>query len=302
MKTQSREFAINLIKKYSVIILGCAIYSLGVALFLDANNLAAGGVTGIAIVINYLAERGGLIGWDTGVIIVILNVPLFILGAVFFGRKFIASTLFSTVVSSALIELWTYALAKYLPVTDKVLISAIVGGTLYGAGLGLIFKMGSTTGGTDIIVKILRKKFRHLRMGVISMIIDVIIVGVSAFIYKNFELTFYTVLSLVLFTFVFDWVLYGGNSAKLVFIITTAEHSQKICDGILKELDVSATVLDGKGAYTDADRVIVMCAVKNLLYPKLRDIIKQADPRAFTIVSSAKEIYGEGYKAHGDDE
>lgn len=290
------------VKKYSVIILGCVIYSLGVALFLDANNLAAGGVTGIAIVINYLAESGGLVGWDTGIIIVILNVPLFILGAVFFGGKFIVSTLFSTVASSLLIELWTYTLAKFLPFTENTLISALIGGTLYGAGLGLIFKMGSTTGGTDIVVKILRKKFRYLKMGVISMIIDVVIVGVSAFIYKDFELTFYTVLSLIIFTFVFDWVLYGGNSAKLVYIITTAEHSNEICDGILKELDVSATILDGTGAYTGADRVIIMCAVKNLLYPKLRDLIKQYDPRAFTIVTSAKEIYGEGYKAHGEDE
>ncbi len=279
--------------------MGCIIYSLGVTLFLNANNLASGGVTGIAIILDYVINVKFL---STGVLIIIINVPLFILGAIFFGKNFTLSTLFSTLLSSGLIEVWEIAFGKYLPITQNVLISAVIGGTLFGLGLGLIFRMGSTTGGTDIPVKILRKKFRFIKTGVISMAIDVCIIAVSALIFKDFELACYTVISIVVFTLTFDWVLYGGNSAKLVYIISTDEKSALISDRILKELDIGATYVDGEGAYTGNDKRIIMCAVKNFLYPKLRDIVKDADPEAFMIVSSAKEIYGEGYKNHNDDD
>ncbi|MCM1368693.1 MAG: YitT family protein [Roseburia sp.] len=289
---------LQLTKKYAMIAVGCIVYSLGVALFLDINALASGGVTGIAIMINYLS--GGRIG--TGWLIIIINVPLFILGGVFFGKRFIVSTLISTALSSGLIELWAYTVVPYMPTIDNILISAVVGGMLFGAGLGLIFRAGSTTGGTDIVVKLLRKKFRHLRSGIISGTIDCVILAASAFVYKDIDLLFYTALSVLMFTAMFDWVLYGGNSAKLVHIVTTADKAAPICDGILKELDISATLVEGKGAYTSEERTIIMCVVKNTLYPKLRDIIHAADPRAFTIVSSAKEIYGEGYKASSEEE
>ncbi len=286
------------LKIYSIITFGCIIYSLGVALFLDANEFAAGGVTGIAIMISYLAK--GKIG--SGWIIMIINVPLFILGIIFFGKKFIISTLFSTVLSSGLIELWNWLLLPLMPEIQNLWIPATVGGVLYGAGLGLIFRMGSTTGGTDIIIKILRKKFRYLKTGVISLIIDVVIVGVSAIIFKDIDRTFYTIVSLIVFVLAFDFVLYGGNTAKFVYIVTTADKSESICRGILQELDISATIMDGKGAYTGNERTIILCAVKNYLFPKLRDIIKDNDPQAFTIVTSAQEIYGEGYKQHGGEE
>lgn len=285
-------------KKYAIITVGCIIYSFGVALFLDAYALASGGLTGIAIMISYLAH--GKIG--TGWLILIFNIPLFILGAVFFGKRFIISTLFATAASSGLIELWTYTLLQFMPNTENILIPAVVGGALYGAGLGLVFRAGSTTGGTDIIVKLLRKRFRHLRTGIISMIIDIIIIGASGFIYKDMELLFYTTLSVIIFTAFFDWVLYGGNSAKLVYIVTTTENKTAICDGILKELDISATVIDGKGAYTGNERAVIMCAIKNFLYPRLRDIVRNVDHNAFTIVTSAKEIYGEGYKDHNAED
>ena len=168
--------------------------------------------------------------------------------------------------------------------------------------------MGSSTGGTDVVVKILRKKFRYIRTGMISMTIDMTIVGTSALVYwalgmeNVFELTCYTFISIVVFTTMFDFVLYGGNSAKLIYIISSGENSVKICEKLLHELDVGATFVDGEGAYTGDEKRIIMCAVKSFLYPKLRDIVRSVDPNAFTIVTSAKEIYGEGYKNHFDDE
>jgi len=294
MKNKDKIF--GFLFKYAGITLGCLIYSVGVALFLDANRLAAGGVTGIAIIINHLT------GWNTGLLIALINIPLFVAGAVFFGKKFIISTIYATLLSSALIAVWGLSLEAFLPLTENLLIASVVGGALYGAGLGLVFRMGGTTGGTDIIVKVLRKKFRHIKTGVVSMLIDAVIVTVSAFIYKDFELIFYTAVSIVLFTVTFDWVLYGGNAAKFVYIVTSADKSAEMCDMILKELDISATLVDGKGAYSGSDRVIILCAVKNILFPKLRDVIRETDPRAFTIVTSAQEIYGEGYKDNGEED
>lgn len=288
--------ALQIFKRYLVITLGCILYSAGVTLFLDANNLAAGGVTGISIIISHLS------GIDTGILIIIINIPIMILGAIFFGKQFAISTIYSTLISSLLIEAWKYALASYIPFTENILLSALIGGGLFGLGMGLVFRMGSSTGGTDIIVKILRKKFRHIKTGMISMTIDITIVGVSAIINKNFELTCYTIISIVVFTLLFDWVLYGGNSAKLVYIITNTACAQTMCDKIIHELDLGATFVDAEGGFTGDDRKIIMCAVKNIFYPKLRDAVRETNPHAFIIVSSAKEIYGEGYQSNTPDE
>lgn len=298
---KNRDAVLKFLKKYAFITFGCVVFALGVSLFLDANKIASGGVTGIAIVLSYLTE--GAVPWlNTGIWIIIINIPLFILGWVFFGHKFILSTIYSTVLSSLLIWAFEYAFESFLPITDNLIISAVIGGALFGGGLGLIFRMGSTTGGTDIVVKILRTKFRYLSTGKISLIVDIIIVAVSAVVYRDFELACITFFSLVVIAVSFDWILYGGNSAKLVHIITTEEKSAAMFEKILKELDITATYVDGNGAYTGNDKRIIYCAVKNTMFPRLRDIIKEVDPQAFTIVSSATEIYGEGYKNHTDED
>lgn len=291
-----QKAVLNFIKKYGIITAGCVLYSMGVALFLDPASLASGGVTGIAIILNYV------FGWKTGIMIAVINVPLFLLGWKFFGKKFFFSTVYSTLLSSLLIELWNLAVFEYLPVVDNILIESVAGGALFGIGMGLIFRMGSTTGGTDIIVKILRKKFRYLKTSVISMTMDVIIVAASFFVIRDVEILFYTIISIVVFTLLFDWVLYGGSSAKLVYIISSEEKAAVIKQRIIKDLDVGATFMEGEGAYTGNKKQVILCAVKNFLFPKLRDIVREEDDKAFMIVTSAKEIYGEGYKDHNQEE
>ena len=137
-------------------------------------------------------------------------------------------------------------------------------------------------------------------MGIISLIVDLVIIGISTIVFREFSLAFYTVISLIITTVSLDWVLYGGDSAKLMYIITDSEHAEKISEKILKELDISATYINGEGAYTGEGKRIIMCAIKKYLYPKLKDYVHEIDPGAFTIVTSAKEIYGEGYKNHKD--
>lgn len=299
---------LDILKRYSLIVLGCLIYSAGVSFFLDANDIASGGVTGIAIIIRSLlglTPITNLLSEEllTGILIVVINIPLFIIGFIFVGKEFTLSSLFATLLSSALIEVWNILLEKcIITTTHDVLISALVGGVMFGGGLGLIFRMGSSTGGTDILVKLLRKKFRYINTAIISMIIDIIIVCCSFAVFRDFDLLCYTIISIVLFTIGFDILLYGGNSAKLVYIISMEDKAQSICDRIVKELEISATVTDGKGAYTGDNKRMILCAIKSFLYPKLRDVVKECDPAAFMVVTSAKEIYGEGYKNHTDEE
>ncbi|MDE7395433.1 MAG: YitT family protein [Clostridiales bacterium] len=286
--------------KYAIITLGGIVYALGVSLFLDPNNVAAGGVTGISIVLHHLLAP--YVPWlDTAVLIVLINVPLFILGAVFFGKGFVLSTMYATLSSSLFIELFKHTVLPHIPMIDR-LVAAIIGGVLFGLGMGLIFKMGSTTGGTDIIIKLLRKKFRYIRIGFISVTLDFTIVCISTIVFRDFELACYTLISIAIFSFVFDMVIYGGNSAKMIYIIADNEKSPLICEKLLHELDLGATYLDGEGAYSGDKRRIIMCVAKSMTYPRLRDVVKEIDPHAFMIVSSAKEIYGEGYKDHNTEE
>lgn len=293
------------IRRFITMTAGCIIYAFAVAIFLNASHMVSGGVTGIAILINTLT------GFDTGIMIIIINVPLLILGLVVFGKRFIISTIYSTVLSSLLTTLFTFLCEAWnvtLPITDNLLIVSVLGGALLGVGMGLIFKTGSSTGGTDIVVKCLRKKFRHIKTGMISLSIDIIIIIVGAVVFfitgvsKDIELTFYAVVNIFITSNVFDWILYCGHSAKLVYIIHSADTPSRIRERITNDLDLGATLLEGKGAYSLTDKNVIMCVVKSISYPKLRDVVSEEDPSAFMIVTSAKEIYGENYQNITDKE
>ncbi len=310
LKKISKKSALEALKQYVVITFGCILYSLGISLFIKPADLSAGGMTGISIILNFVFPA-----IDQGIWLIILNIPMLILGIIYFGWKFILSTGYATILSALLMALLNMIfgpdMLNLLPLTaiqeidhtSAMLINATVGGVLFGVGMGLIFRMGATTAGMDIPVKLLRKKFRHVQTGMISMGSDLVIVLCSLFVTDgDLEKLFYTVLSVVVFTVVFDWVLYGGNSAKTIFIITDKDKYEAITDRILVELDTGATILDAKGAYTKEEKVMLVCVVKPHLYPRLRDVVKEEDKKAFMIICSAKEIYGEGYKNQDDAE
>lgn len=298
-KPNKKKIVLNVFKQYAIITLGCIIYSLGISLFITPADLSAGGMTGISIIFSTF------IPLHQGIILVILNIPMLILGLIFFGWRFLVSTGFATVSSSLLMTLWTYLIGDkvYNLANNNILVGAVAGGVLFGVGMGLIFRMGASTAGTDVIVKLLRKKFRHIKTGMISLITDMLVVTSSLFVNGyDLEKLFYTALSTVVFTLVFDWVLYGGNSAKTVFIITAKDKFEKIAQRVLTDVDTGLTILDAKGAYTKEDKVMLMCVVKPFLYPRLRDVVREEDKKAFMIVSSAKEIYGEGYRDQNAEE
>lgn len=274
------------IKDYLLITVSCIIYSVAVSLFLDPNSLAPGGVTGIAIILNRL------IPVETGTLILLLNIPILILGTWKFGIRFSLSTIYSTV----LISLFTNLFASVEVVTRDPLLAALAGSTLTAIGIGGVFKAGATTGGTDIIVKILRLKMPHLKTGGLFLAIDAVIVTASAFVFKNIDVALYAGLTVFVISLVLDLVLYGRDEAKLFFIIS--DKSEQITRRLLEELDIGVTHMQGAGAFSGKEKQVILCAAKKVTAPKAEQIVREEDSQAFMIITSATEIYGEGYKSY----
>lgn len=270
---------------YLMITVAAFIYAVAVSLFLDPNSLAPGGVTGIAIILNRLS------GLETGTWVLIINVPIIILGMWKFGLHFILSTLYCTAATSFFINL----LATFGVATEDRLLAALVGGALMAVGIGLVFKAGATTGGTDIIVKLLRLRFPHLKTGSLFLITDAIIVTSSAFVFKDLDVALYAGLVVFINSVLLDVVLYGRDGAKLIFIISDAHAS--ITKRLLEELDIGVTYISGTGAYSGKEKSVIMCVMKKQISAQAEVIVREEDPAAFMIVTSATEIFGEGYKS-----
>lgn len=277
---------------YIIITAGSLIFAAGVSLFLDPNDLAPGGVSGIAIIISHFWQPV-----NVGIIIIILNIPIMIIGVIKFGFRFLLSSIYAVAVSSAAMEILSRTVGA---VTDDRLLAAVAGGALQAIGIGLVFRAGATTGGTDIIVRVLRLKFRYLKTGTLFMFIDGVIITVSGIVFKDLNVALYAALALTVYMAVFNAVLYGGDGARLVYIISPAK--EKIAERILNELDAGATVLEGKGAYTGQKKEVLMVVLRMRSLPEARDIVREEDKGAFMIVSRATSVFGEGFKSHDEED
>lgn len=282
------------ILKWTGIIIAGIIYSLGMALFFAPNALAPGGAGGIAIIINHLTGIG------TGVLILAINIPLFIAGFFVIGKLFMVKSVFAVIVSSTFIDLWPKIIPKYVPVTTDKFLAAIAGALLCAVGIGLIFRFGGSTGGTDIITKLLRRRFPSIKTGNIFLIVDSCIVIASVIALGNLENALYAGIALFITTFILDKVLYGTDEAKLLIIISSCP--ERIAKLILEEIDAGVTFLDGSGAYTGQNKKIIICAIKKQLFHRTKQLVCREDPSSFLIVSNASEIFGKGYKKHGSEE
>ncbi len=271
---------------YIVIAAASFLYAVAVALFLDPNSLAPGGVTGIAIIMNRLT------GLETGTWIMLINIPILLLGIWKFGLRFIVSTLYCT----ALISLFTNLLAPLGAVTEDPFLASLAGSALTAFAMGCIFKAGSTSGGTDIIVKVIRLRMPHLRTGVIFLLTDVCIVAASAIVFHDIEKAIYAGLTVFLISKILDLVLYGQDEAKLIYVIS--DRAGAIAGRLLEDLDVGVTYIHGEGGYSGESKEVILCAMKKRLAPKVEDIVREEDPAAFMIITSATEVYGEGYKSY----
>lgn len=275
----------SLLSKSLHILIGSVIYAIAISMFLDPNRLAPGGVSGIAIIISHFSSL------PTGALIIAINIPLLLLGLFKLGWKTMLSTIVTVFVSSFFIDV---AAAQLPVVTDVPLLAALFGGALLAVGMVVVFKVDSTTGGIDILVRVLRLKFPQIKSGMLFLVLDLLVVLVSGIVFQNIETALYAGLSCFVFSFVFDYLLYGGDSAKLIYLIS--DKQEIIVRRLLDELEVGATYLNGAGAYRGEPKQVLLCAMKNHLLPKAHAIILEEDPQAFLIIGQASEIFGEGFK------
>jgi len=272
--------------KLIIITVSCLVYGIGVASFIDSNDMATGGMVGLSIILNRW------IPITTGRWYLILNIPIIIYGFYKFGHRLMISTFYCIFMTTV----FTDFSAKYIgPITKDPMLGALVGGAIVGAAMGYIFKCGTTTGGTDIISKALRLKYQHIKTGVIFGFMDLVIVLLSSLVFKNANAVIYGAISAIITSWIFDIVLYGRDGAKLLYIIS--DNDEAITARFLKDLDIGVTKLNGEGAFSGKKKSVIMAVIKKNNVPKAESIIREEDPDAFTIISDASEIYGLGYKS-----
>ncbi|MBR6578522.1 MAG: YitT family protein [Clostridia bacterium] len=271
---------------------GAVIFATGVACFLDPNSIAPGGISGVAIIITKFFDV-----IPTGTLIALINVPILLVGTLKFGFKFLASTMYAVLVSSVAVDTMG---ALVGPLTDNLLLAAVGGAVLVGTGVGLVFRTGATTGGTDVIVKLLRTKWRHLPTGIVFGFVDGMVCLTSGIVFKNIEVMIYAGIALMLQSMIMNKVLYGGDGARMIYIISS--ENQEIAKRLMKDVDVGATFFKGNGAYSGQNYEILMVVMRAKLLPQARDVVKQIDDGAFMIVTNATSVFGEGFKKYDSEE
>ncbi len=274
------------IRKIMIITAACLVYGAGISSFVDPNNLAPGGFTGLAVILSRLTSV------ETGTIYLLLNIPVILLGIWKFGWKFTLSTLYAIFVVSMVTNLFSSMNAA----TKEPLLGAVFGGVLIAAGMGTVLRCGATTGGVDIIIKCLRQKFPHMKTGTLMLMMDGIIISLSGLVFGNLDSVLYSIIAAASTSYVLDLVLYGKDGAKLIYIIS--DKWETITARILQDVGIGMTHLEGSGAYASKEKKVMMCVVRKQMAHKVEEVVRQEDASAFMIVSSATEIYGEGYKSY----
>lgn len=288
------------IRDYLWIILGSIITALAINIFLVPHKIAPGGVTGIATVIFYLSNEI----LPVGTLMLLLNIPLFILGMKLIGRRFIVRTLFSTIFLSAVVDIaepftsrFIYQLEiENLTSGPDYLLYAIFGGFFMGLGLGFVFRSGATTGGTDLAAQIVHHFFPTLTVGKALLFIDGAVIIFAAVAFNSILLALYSMLSLYISTKIVDIILEGINFAKGVYIIS--DYAEEIADNIMRELDRGVTALNGTGMYTGNEKKVLFCVIQRRQLPVLKTLVKKTDQSAFIILHDVTEVLGEGFKTY----
>lgn len=272
------------LKSYSIIFWGSVIFALAFDWFFVPNQIGVGGLTGLAQVINVLLPWA-----PVGILVAVLNVPLFLLGWKLIGRHLLVSSLFSMLVCSLAID--GIALLYKFPPMDTML-ACLVGGAIMGIGLGMVFSQGATTGGTDVVARLLKLKYPWLPMGKLVMIPDFVVLTLVAVVFGSVSAALYGLVALFVSAVVIDKMLYGLDESKVAYIIS--DSWRKTADSILAR-DRGVTILSASGAYTGDEKHVLLVAFKQREIVEVKRIVHEIDPRAFMIVCNAHDVLGEGF-------
>ncbi|MBQ4624679.1 MAG: YitT family protein [Clostridia bacterium] len=277
----------QLFKKGVIITIGCLIYAISINLFFVPANLNTGGLTGIALIFNTL--------WNlpVGLSVFFLNLPVILLAIRFIGFRYIVWTLYATVVSSLLIDL-TVPLEGLLALGESdSLLFCIFGGVVCGAGLGIVYTQDASTGGTDVISRLIQLVFPHMTMGRLMLICDLIIVAAGAMILGDPIIALYSIVAIYLSSGAIDTVLYGLEKSQMATIVTTL--GDQVCSRLLEELNRGVTRIPSLGGYSGSENETLLCAISARQMSKVQSIVSEVDPNAFVIFSPVHDIMGDGF-------
>lgn len=272
------------IRDIILITVGCIIAGIGTALFLLPNRLSSGGFAGIATILYYL------FGIPMGNTIIILNIPLFILSYFRAGKTFLLKSIYATFLYSIAIDI----LSKITTFTDDRFLDCIYGGILIGIGLGLVFKAKASTGGTDLIVQIVKSYSKKVRTSNMLVIMDGFIVFANLLYFRQIEIGLYSAIAIFIIGKMIDLVFEGINFSKMLYIVS--DKYEEIAEKINLDIESGATGLYGKGMYTSTERTILMCVTKRRNVMTIKNLAEEIDPNAFIIITDAREVFGLGFK------
>ena len=272
------------------IVLGCALFGFGFAFFLQPNDLNAGGISGLAMMFVHLTGFG-----TVGMITLLMNLPLFLLGGIKVGRKFLAGSLVGLTASSLLLD--GFAVLPH-PAAEP-LIAALYGGLLCGIGLGIVFSVGASTGGSDIIVRLLKLKYENVPIGTINILFDGAVVVLTGLVFWDVSKALYSGVTIFVCGQVIDAVVYRFDYSKVVLIIS--KKYDLVAKRISEELGRGATFLHGEGTYSGESTKVVLTAVKRQQLAELKALVVEADPDAFIIVQEAHQVLGDGFIRYSKD-
>ena len=271
-------------------VFGSAIFALGFALFLEPSDMNAGGISGLAMIVVELVGVG-----TVGGLSIIINLPLFILGGMKIGKRFFFGSMIGMVISSVLID----AFAVFTIPTPEPLLAVLYGGVICGIGLGIVFVNGTSTGGSDILVRLLKLRYRNVPIGQISMVFDAIVVVLTGIVFQDVSKALYTGVTVYLSGKVVDAVVYNFDYSKVALIISD-EH-EAIAREIGIQLDRGATFLHAEGSYSHNPKKVVLAAVKKQQLAELKELVVAIDPNAFIILQEAHQVLGDGFSRYTKD-
>jgi len=272
---------------YLIILAGGFIYAVGFQFFMYPNAIVSGGITGIAMILNTFT------GFPVGMMVIILNIPLFAISWRHFGLDFMLGSLAGVAISSIFVDLLA---TTGIVLTDEPMLGAVIGGVIKGAGLGAIYYVGATTGGIDIVAKMLRQRYSQINFGTMILIMDSLIIVVYAAVLGNYESAMYSVIAMFVVSKVIDLVLYGFDTSSLCYIIS--ENSEDLIQSIISgPIQRGVTILEGEGAYSHRQKHVIMCVIKRNQIAQLRRLVKSIDENAFFIVADVKNVFGKGFES-----
>ena len=278
----------RMVRDYTWIALGSVLYSLSFDWFYVPNQIGFGGLTALGMILNHLSPAIPI-----GTVVLVLNIPIFILGWKFLGGHTLVSSLFAMAATSVLVDL--IAAIYTFPPMDPMLAS-IFGGVSLGVSLGMIFSKGATTGGTDLIARLLKLPFAWLPIGKLLLAVDLAMLLAVSIAFRSMESAMYGIISLYISTLVMDMVLYGLDQSKVAYIVTT--RPQEIAAEIDRQMDRGATFLHGEGSFSREEKLVLMCAFKQKQIVPLKALVHDLDPEAFLIVCDAHEVLGQGFRRY----